>query len=118
MSNPAIENVDTNPNPGQETIPQGIVLTLRDGDNGFLSPLPGSVAQGVRRPLWARDGSFLTFRKLAQHVPEFNAFMRANALPVPPGPNNPTGADFLAARLVGRWPSGEQIHLLLGPCSV
>ena len=114
MSNPAVANFDTNPNPGQETIPQGIILTLRDMDNGFVPPGPGATAQGVRRPIWARDGSFLVFRKLQQHVPEFNRFMQANALTgVPPGPNNPTGADLLAARLVGRWKSGEQNNLLL-----
>ena len=109
VSQPAIQGIDTKPNPGQETVPQGIVLALRDGDNGVVPP--GKPAAGVHRPVWARDGSFLTFRKLQQLVPEFNRFMQANALTVPPGPGNPTGAEFLAARLVGRWPSGKQALL-------
>jgi hypothetical protein len=108
ISQPAIEGVDTNPNRGQETVPQGVVLALRNGDNGFLPPGGGpNDAKGVHRPVWAQDGSFLTFRKLMQKVPEFKRFMRDHALTVPPGQGNPTGADFLAARLVGRWPSGK-----------
>lgn len=45
ISQPAVQGFDTKPNPGQETIPQGIMLLGRDGD---------TVAQ---RPKWAVDGS-------------------------------------------------------------
>ncbi len=76
---------------------QGVIITGRTGDT-------------VTRPAWALDGSLLAFRYLKQLVPEFNAFLEANALPVTttaPAPfTTPTGADFLGARLVGRWKSG------------
>jgi len=61
---------------------------------------------------WTRDGSFLVFRYLFQKVPEFNNFLRANALKIHPITSqslDPTdGSEFLGARLVGRWKSGKQ----------
>ena len=78
---------------------QGIILLGREGDvdtNG----------DPIKRPPWALDGSFLTFRYLSQLVPEFQAFVDAN---------NPPGApkDLLGARLVGRWKSGTCLFLTL-----
>lgn len=87
ISQPAVQGVDTTPNRGQETVPQGIILLGRDGDK-------------QTRPSWALDGSFLAFRYLPQLVPEFNAFL--NEKPVPG-----LDADQLGARLVGRWKSGR-----------
>jgi len=61
---------------------------------------------------WTRDGSFLVFRYLFQKVPEFNNFLRANALKIHPITSqslDPTdGSELLGARLVGRWKSGKQ----------
>lgn len=93
VSQPAVKGVDTKPNPGQETIPQGIILVGREGD--------GTSAQ---RPSWALDGSFLAFRYLHQLVPEFDSFLEQNALAG--APSQKEGADLLGARLVGRWKSG------------
>ena len=93
VSQPAVKGVDTKPNPGQETIPQGIILLGREGD--------GKIAQ---RPSWALDGSFLAFRYLHQLVPEFDLFLEQNALAG--APSKKEGADLLGARLVGRWKSG------------
>lgn len=88
-----MQDIDTKPNPGQETIKQGIVLLGRDGD----APTTGS------RPPWALDGSFLCFRYLSQLVPEFDNFLKQNPIPGPP-PDE--GSELLGARLVGRWKSG------------
>jgi len=96
ISQPAVAGVDT-PKPGQETVPQGIVLVGRDGDT-------------VTRPSWALDGSFLSFRYLSQLVPEFNSFCKANAIPGMPVEE---GTEFFGARMVGRWKSG--MHNLLLP---
>ena len=106
MSQPAVQGVDTSPNPGQETIPQGVVLLGRDGDT--VAPASGSPL--VSRPPWALDGSFLCFRYLPQLVPEFDDFLKQNPIPGPP-PNE--GSELLGARLVGRWKSGMSFHRYL-----
>lgn len=108
VSQPAVKAVDTTPNPGQETVEQGVFLLGRELDLGLN--VPGRPVVPVTRPSWAKDGSFLAFRYLKQKVPEFNTFTKQNALTVPPSKDhtNPTGAELLAARLVGRWPSGKQ----------
>jgi deferrochelatase/peroxidase EfeB len=107
VSHPAVQDVDTNPNLGQETVPQGIILLGREGDQ---TNVPGLVA----RPWWAVDGSFLCFRYMFQHVPEFDAFLKRNALPIfPIDPSAPQdlGSELLGARLVGRWKSGTSSFL-------
>src|SRR5205085_10193093 len=50
-------------------------------------------------PAWARDGSYLVFRRLRQDVGAFHTFLRDQATATLP-------ADALGARLVGRWASG------------
>lgn len=93
ISQPAVAGVDTKPNPGQETVPQGIILMGRDGD-----PV-------ATRPAWALDGSLLAFRYLPQLVPEFDSFLKQFPLSVP-GLTPAQGSELLGARLVGRWKSG------------
>lgn len=68
--------------------------------------LLGREGDDVKRPSWALDGSFLVFRYLKQLVPEFDAFLEVNALKFQRGPGDPTGAELLGARLMGRWKSG------------
>nr|WAW38308.1 DyP-type peroxidase [Cyanosporus caesius] len=93
ISQPAVAGFDIDPNPGQETVRQGIILLGRDGDT-------------VQRPAWALDGSFLVLRYLFQLVPEFNAFKNQNALKIP-GLSLAKGSELLGARMFGRWKSGE-----------
>ena|SRR5256885_9415483 len=95
VSQPAIKGVDTTPHPGQETVPQGIILLGREGD---APDVPNAT-----RPAWAKDGSFLCFRYLFQLVPEFDRFLIEHPLPgAPPD----LASELLGARLVGRWKSG------------
>lgn len=96
ISNPAIKDIDVNPRPGQETVRQGIILLGRDGDG---DPTIN------KRPSWALDGSFLAFRFLSQLVPEFNDFLAQNPI-MAPDLTPEQGAEFLGARLMGRWKSG------------
>ncbi|KAJ8108503.1 dyp-type peroxidase [Nemania bipapillata] len=103
LSQPAVKDVDAGviSEPGVSPVRQGIILLGREGDS-------------VARPSWALDGSFLVFRYLKQLVPEFDAFLQANALkdvPFPPAPGDPTGAELLGARMMGRWKSGAPIDL-------
>ncbi|KAK3659682.1 hypothetical protein LTR56_001045 [Elasticomyces elasticus] len=89
VSEPAVDDVNpagTVP-PGQDTIPQGVILCGRPGDR-------------FSRPAWMVDGSFLCFRKLQQNVQDWNKFLvdASNQLG--------TWPDQLGSRLIGRWKSG------------
>jgi Dyp-type peroxidase family len=101
ISQPAVQGVDTNLHPGQETVRQGIILLGREGD----AP---NVPNVTTRPPWALDGSFLSFRYLFQLVPEFDKFMKQNPIP---GVSPELGSDLLGARLIGRWKSGAPVDV-------
>ena len=100
ISQPAVKDFDTKPNPGQETVPQGAILCGREGD------VVAGTATPFTRPAWALDGSFLALRYLFQLVPEFDNFLKASA-----DPTKGFTSDLLGARLVGRWKSGMQALL-------
>lgn len=61
-------------------------------------------------PRWAKNGSFLVFRRLRQDVVAFREFVRATAaeLATKPGFSGMT-PEILAAKMVGRWPSGAPV---------
>jgi Dyp-type peroxidase family len=63
---------------------------------GPIAPLPAP---------WARDGSYMVFRRLEQRVPEFRDFVAARAA------RFGISAELLAARMVGRWKSGAPLEL-------
>jgi Dyp-type peroxidase family len=71
--------------------------------------LPGLVS--LAQPPWTRNGSFLVYRRLRQDVGLFWRTMREEAarLAALPGFSG-LSADALAARLVGRWPSGAPVN--------
>ncbi len=75
--------------------------------------LPGAVSPA--QPAWTRNGSFLVYRRLRQDVGLFWRTMRAeaNRLAALPGFAGLTD-DVLAARLVGRWPSGAPVNRVPG----
>ncbi|TRX88292.1 hypothetical protein FHL15_010796 [Xylaria flabelliformis] len=116
LSQPAVQNVDAGviSEPLEKPVRQGVILLGREGDDGLVVPGDSTTPKGIKRPSWALDGSFLAFRYLKQLVPEFDAFLEANPLkgvPFPPAPGDPTGAELLGARLVGRWKSGAPVDL-------
>ncbi|KIJ48051.1 hypothetical protein M422DRAFT_163272, partial [Sphaerobolus stellatus SS14] len=98
ISQPAIDGFNK-ALPGQESIPPGIILLGEERDSNSTS-----------RPDWAKGGSFLAFRQLAQKVPEFNQYLVENAI-VAPGLTREQGSELLGARMVGRWKSGAPIDL-------
>ncbi len=54
---------------------------------------------------WAKNGSYMVFRRLEQRVPEFRRFVAARAAQLGIYP------ELLAARMVGRWRSGAPLEL-------
>jgi Dyp-type peroxidase family len=66
-------------------------------------------------PWWSANGSYLVFRRLRQDVAGFWAFVHAYAegLAARPGFESVT-PDWLAACIVGRWPSGAPVSRVPG----
>lgn len=94
--------------PGQDLIWPGVLLLGHPGTSP--DPLvPGLVTPAV--PSWTRNGSFLVFRRLVQDVGLFWRTVRdmANDLAQHAGFEKMTD-DALAARIVGRWPSGAPVN--------
>jgi len=100
ISQPAVDGF-ASPLPGQEVVPAGVILLGEDSDPNAAS-----------RPSWAKDGTFLAFRQLAQNVPEFNKFLTDNPI-IEDGLTPEQGSELLGARMVGRWKSVCQILILL-----
>lgn len=82
------------------------------GDDSLAKlPAPkGKPAEGPAGPKWAKDGSFLVYRRLHQDVGGFHRFLHdvAEKFKVA-GPVNASGPREVGARLVGRWPSGAPV---------
>ena len=98
ISQPWIEG---GPEPGSPGEPRPIragefVLGYPD-ETGRLPPMPQPAVLG-------RNGSFVALRKLHERVAAFRQFLAANAA-------SAADAELLAAKLVGRWPSGAPLAL-------
>lgn len=69
-------------------------------------PRPLGAGHGAIGPTWAKNGSFLVFRRLRQDVGAFRAFLSSAATKI----NLPEFSEArLAAMFVGRWPSGAPL---------
>lgn len=103
IAQPAIKGLIA-PLPGQVVVDAGVIIAGYTGDPALS-----------KRPAWVKDGSFMTFRKLEQLVPEFNQYLAKNGprwkefvpkvVAIPPLSSD-EGAALWGARMVGRWPSG------------
>ncbi len=89
--------------PVSPNVPAGLDMS------GALYPMAN---HSGRRDL-GRNGSFLVFRKLQQHVFRFWQFARDHAREAV-GVDGPAGAVRLAASMIGRWPSGAPLVLAAG----
>jgi Dyp-type peroxidase family len=94
VSQPGINGLTT-PFPGQDMLDPGL----------FVIGYPGETIPAPPRPSWTKNGSFMVFRRLKQLVPEFNAFLLAQAQALGMDPV------LLGARIVGRWKSGAPVAL-------
>ncbi|KAK0642165.1 hypothetical protein B0T16DRAFT_449408 [Cercophora newfieldiana] len=82
--------------------PQDAIIVPQDGKAwGHTSDTPPG--DPSRRPPWMKDGSFLVFRKLEQHVKRFNTLLEKHKSV---GCKDP---EQLAAKLMGRWKDGTPI---------
>ena len=89
--------------PGQDLLWPGEFILGYPGQDPRDPKEPGPIVP-LPAP-WAKNGSYMVFRRLEQRVPEFNAFVRAQAARFGMYP------ELLAARIVGRWRSGAPLEL-------
>ena len=69
---------------------------------------PGAIK--LPGPTWSRNGSYLVFRRLRQDVAAFWDFAEKVAAGLSKRPGfDSVDAEWLASRLVGRWPSGAPV---------
>lgn len=93
-------------------------------DHGFRPATPqvpaGSDPDGILRDCvtqsapdgqhdFGRNGSFLVVRQFEQHVDAFDAFCEGAAQAVSAGRDNPVTADWIGAKMVGRWKDGSPL---------
>jgi Dyp-type peroxidase family len=93
--------------PGQDLVWPGefVIGYLQTGPDPLI---PGPVLEPT--PAWTRNGSFLVYRRLRQDVGLFWRTMRAEAERLAALPGFAKMQDVeLAAKLVGRWPSGAPL---------
>ncbi len=93
ISQPAVKGLN-DPYPGQVEIDPRILLL---GAKGGPALTPDHA--------WMANGSYMVFRKLEQDVKGFRAYLESE------GDKQGMDPGFLAARMIGRWPSGAPLAL-------
>ncbi len=84
--------------------PYSPLISLPQGNINLLSP----DANGSGLKDLGRNGTFLVYRLMQQHVKEFKAFSREKTLNQD-GKPEPEAQIKLEAKMVGRWPSGAPL---------
>jgi Dyp-type peroxidase family len=74
---------------------------------------PGGILPAVEgrpeRHDFGKNGSYLVFRQLSQDVQAFWSYIEEMRQTVPDAPPGRAGREWLAAKLVGRWPNGTPL---------
>jgi Dyp-type peroxidase family len=98
LSEPAIEGNDIEPTPGtgEPLKPGEFILGYRDEY--------GATADSPQPEILARNGSFMAYRRLEEHVGKFREFIRQHG-------ETPEEQELVAAKLMGRWRSGAPLVL-------
>jgi len=121
ISQPAIEGSGQRP-PGQAILKAGEFILGHVDEYGDLVSVPsvprkldpaGVLTPDLSHPThssFGRNGSYLVLRKLEQDVAGFQNFV-ARASRNADGSDNPERARLIAAKMVGRWPSGAPLTL-------
>lgn len=98
LSQPVIEGSGDVPTPGSGApLKAGEFILGYVDESGVDSPL-------VQPEVLFRNGSFMAYRRLQEHVGRFRDFLRANG-------DTPEEQELLAAKLMGRWRSGAPLVL-------
>src|SRR3954447_2416573 len=98
MSQPEIEGMGVEPTPGTGApLKPGEFFLGYSDENGDTGPLPEPEILG-------RNGSFLAYRQMDEHVGAFRDFLRANGATA-------EEQELIAAKLMGRWRSGAPLVL-------
>ncbi len=98
LSEPAIEGSGHEPKPGSDSIKAGEFFLGYADETGLVPALPEP--EGL-----FRNGSYIAYLQLQQHVGRFRDFLRAE------GGETVEGQEFVAAKLMGRWRSGAPLVL-------
>ena len=102
IAQPRIEGVPDDSPRGEPGVKPGEFILGYENESGQRA------ADG---PPWASDGSFLVFWRLRQHVAVFRRAMRDQAEKL----SAELTREQLAAKLMGRWPSGELVDERIQP---
>ncbi|MFE3051819.1 Dyp-type peroxidase [Nocardia sp. NPDC059239] len=98
LSQPVIEGSGEEPTPGSGA-------PLQPGEFIMGYPDEDGPPHGLPQPeVLSRNGSYMAYRRLQEHVGAFRNFLRENA-------DTPDGQELLAAKLMGRWRSGAPLVL-------
>jgi Dyp-type peroxidase family len=98
LSQPVIEGAGEVPTPGSGA-------PLKPGE--FILGYPDESGRPYPMPLpdiLSRNGSFMAYRRMEEHVGKFRDFLRQHG-------QTPAEQEFLAAKLMGRWRSGAPLVL-------
>lgn len=98
LSQPVIEGSGDEPTPGSGA-------PLKAGE--FILGYPDEAGPPANLPqpgMLSRNGSFMAYRRLEEHVGTFRRFLREHG-------NTPEEQELLAAKLMGRWRSGAPLVL-------
>ncbi|WP_216893337.1 Dyp-type peroxidase [Nocardia alni] len=98
LSQPVMEGSGEEPTPGSGA-------PLKPGEFILGYPDEEGPPHGLPQPeVLSRNGSYLAYRRLREHVGAFRHFLREQA-------DSPDGQELLAAKLMGRWRSGAPLVL-------
>ena len=98
LSQPVIEGSGEEPTPGSGS-------PLKAGE--FILGYPDEYGVTADRPqpeILARNGSYMAYRRLEEHVGKFREFLRQHG-------ETPEEQELIAAKLMGRWRSGAPLVL-------
>jgi Dyp-type peroxidase family len=98
LSQPVMKGSGEEPTPGSGDAlePGEFILGYRD-ENGPVHDLP-------QPEVLSRNGSYMAYRRLEEHVAVFRDYLRENA-------DEPADEELLAAKFMGRWRSGAPLVL-------